>query len=777
MAVAEPNNKGGLSQNQFTDVSNNPNALFINYLSNKGLIGGFPDGTYKPQNGLTRAEAAALLVRIAGLKTNQNASSFKDVPQNHWAKGAIEAAASAGLVKGYGDGTYRPNEKLSRAEGVALFIRLSKQPDPGTALPSLQDVSQQNWAARPIAIALAADMVGLSQDKRNFFPQAPFTRGDLARLVGILITRDPGLYKTDLTGKLTVSSGTAIVTRADTQNTYSSQATAEIKAGDKIETGQGCTAEMVFPDGSAILLEKNTSLVVKESRGRSYIQPNGLPGEEVDWLLLDLKVGTIIGALATDYEKPGMQGTHNKYPLLGASDENVVKSIIANELLAKNDQQKLPWWQTSQNSRVRVQVDMPWGVAAVRGTNWQNIVDRSGRSVTAVLTGLVQQTAGNRTVTIAPDQQSEITQAQAAPTVATRCSEQIRQSWVQHAQWLIDRAQEIDQKLEKQLPPPAPAVAQPSQQQQQQQTQQQQAVSLQTVYSALVEANGGDKPAGVTLPSTFTPPQSSSTTTKPPASGGGGGGGGTTGDTQKYNITEILSLNDITVGKGTSLSAIGLPASVSVKMSDNSTRTVNVNWDGGTPVYNGNVAGTYQFTGALELVGGITNPQNLKANVKVVVQAEPVLTVKSATALSDTKVKVIFTDNVEKTYTLSQPLQYGTNWITVTYNSQKYTTSVVCNQEDSNPPAIPAAYYGTIMVNGGAPSGTTVEARVGGACIAYIVTEEDNKFGTSGKLIVQGVADGTVIEFWVKLPDAASFVKGGSCQFKSSDVKEIDLRI
>jgi len=692
MAVAEPNNKGVLSQNQFTDVSNNPNVLFINYLSNKGLIGGFPDGTYKPQNGLTRAEAAALLVRIAGLNTNQNASSFKDVPQNHWAAGAIEAAASAGLVKGYDDGTYRPNGKLSRAEGVALFIRLSKQPDPGTSLPSLQDISPGHWAARPIAIALAADMVGLSQDKRNFFPQAPFTRGDLARLIGILITRDPGLYKTDLTGKLTVSSGTAIVTRADTQNTYSSQATAEIKADDKIETGRGCTAELLFPDGSAILLDENTSLVVKESRGRSYIQPNGLPGVEVDWLLLDLKVGKIIGVLATDYENPREDvagAAYNKYPLVAANDENIVKSIITDALLAKQNQQKLPWWRTSQNSRVRVQVDMPWGVAAVRGTNWQNFVYRNGRSVTAVLTGLVQQTAGNRTVTIAPDQQSEITQAQAAPTAATRCSRQIRQSWVQHAQWLIDRAYEIDQKLENQLPPPAPAVAQPSQQQQQQQNQQQQAVSLQSVYSALVEANGGDKPAGVTLPSTFTPAQSPSTTTNPAASGGGGGGGG-----------------------------------------------------GGT--------------------------------------AEPLLTVKSATALSDTKVKVIFTDNVEKTYTLGQPLQYGTNWITVTYNSQQYTTSVVCNLENSNPPAIPAAYYGTITVNGGsqvAPIGTTVEVRVGGAGIAYIVTKEDNKFGTSGKLIVQGVTDGTIIEFWVKLPGAASFVKGGSCQFKSSDVKEIDLKI
>ena len=106
---------------------------------------------------------------------------------------SIEAAASAGLLSGYPDGTFRPNQVLTRAEGVTLFLRLSKQPDPQVALPVLEDIGPNHWAARPVAIGLAAGMVGLSADNKWFLTDAPLTRGDLARIQGVLFTRDPDL--------------------------------------------------------------------------------------------------------------------------------------------------------------------------------------------------------------------------------------------------------------------------------------------------------------------------------------------------------------------------------------------------------------------------------------------------------------------------------------------------------------------------------------------------------------------------------------------------------
>ncbi|NMA52984.1 MAG: S-layer homology domain-containing protein, partial [Peptococcaceae bacterium] len=83
------------------------NAIFINYLAELELVNGYPDGNFRPFAGLTRAEAAAILVRTADEAELPTAAPFVDVNPNHWAAGSITAAAGAGLVKGYPDGTFQ----------------------------------------------------------------------------------------------------------------------------------------------------------------------------------------------------------------------------------------------------------------------------------------------------------------------------------------------------------------------------------------------------------------------------------------------------------------------------------------------------------------------------------------------------------------------------------------------------------------------------------------------------------------------------------------------
>lgn len=96
---------------------------------------------------------------------------------------------------------------LSRAEGITLLLRLAKQVTTGVLLPSLTDVHADHWAARAIAIGLEAGMVGLTEDKQQFLPDAPFTRGDLARAAGILLTQEPNLAQTALAGQFKVLQG------------------------------------------------------------------------------------------------------------------------------------------------------------------------------------------------------------------------------------------------------------------------------------------------------------------------------------------------------------------------------------------------------------------------------------------------------------------------------------------------------------------------------------------------------------------------------------------
>ena len=95
---------------------------------------------------------------------------------------------------------------------------------------------------------------------------------------------------------------------------------------------------------------------------------------------------------------------------------------------------------------------------------------------------------------------------------------------------------------------------------------------------------------------------------------------------QPLDIISIASIADINVAYGTIASAISLPTTANVTLSDNTNQTVLVAWDNGTPTYNSNTPGTYVFSGTLGFSGNVTNTNNLKSTVNVIVGAEPALT-------------------------------------------------------------------------------------------------------------------------------------------------------
>lgn len=89
-------------------------------LIGEGIITGYPDGTFKPEDPVTRAEfskmvAKAFAVRAAGEPT------FSDI-QDNWAKAYIAALTEAGIVSGFPDGTFRPSKDISRAEMTQILI-------------------------------------------------------------------------------------------------------------------------------------------------------------------------------------------------------------------------------------------------------------------------------------------------------------------------------------------------------------------------------------------------------------------------------------------------------------------------------------------------------------------------------------------------------------------------------------------------------------------------------------------------------------------------------
>lgn len=90
---------------------------------NVGIINGYDDGTFRPDEPITRAEFAMIAALFAELP-NSGKAMFKDVTKDHWAYQLINSAAEAGWIQGYGDGTYRPESTISRSETVTLINRM-----------------------------------------------------------------------------------------------------------------------------------------------------------------------------------------------------------------------------------------------------------------------------------------------------------------------------------------------------------------------------------------------------------------------------------------------------------------------------------------------------------------------------------------------------------------------------------------------------------------------------------------------------------------------------
>ncbi|BAF60986.1 hypothetical membrane protein [Pelotomaculum thermopropionicum SI] len=451
----------------FTDLaSDSPLYPYVRYLTDKGIINGFPDGTFRPAESVTRAQAAKIAVLAKGLHPVKDVSpTYSDVPAGYWAFGEIEAATKEGLLRGYPDGTFNPDGTITRAEAITLLLRLSGGELSGNDIV-IGDIGRDHWAYRAVITAVEAGLVELPADKL-FKPDLAFRRGDLARGLSALFTLGPSLRQTELTGKLAVKKGEVTLTA---ENGASREVAGETRvgAGTKIITRHNSQAEIAFDDGSGILIDANTEISIVKATGFAYMRSDGSPGTAVDRLEIELKKGKIFGALASRYEKAETSG-ENKTSFTGGGKEKYITLASTNFspgfagiLLAENEtpgteSQETAWWQEPYSERERVVVDMPWGVCGIRGTFWMNQVSSTGQS-TALITGKAVVTAGGKSVTLTGGQSTTITSSGAYPTPPAALTQADKQSWAAVKGWVEERAREIQNNLPV---PPAPAVLPP----------------------------------------------------------------------------------------------------------------------------------------------------------------------------------------------------------------------------------------------------------------------------------------------------------------------------
>ncbi|HVN66947.1 MAG TPA: S-layer homology domain-containing protein, partial [Candidatus Sulfotelmatobacter sp.] len=127
-----------------------------------GTVNGFADGSFKPENGLSRADQVAMLVRAKGITVPAEPAKvvFRDVKPDFWAAKYIEIAAREGLVEGYPDKTFRPNNDISRVEGIVMTTRFAGLPlRTEVASASFNDLPADHWAAKYVEAAKSAGLI------------------------------------------------------------------------------------------------------------------------------------------------------------------------------------------------------------------------------------------------------------------------------------------------------------------------------------------------------------------------------------------------------------------------------------------------------------------------------------------------------------------------------------------------------------------------------------------------------------------------------------------
>ena len=125
----------------------------VSYMTAKGLMRGYPDGYFRPEAYMTRAELAAVLCASFAYffdYTRIPTFRFPDVPTDHWAFAPVSACAFFGLARGYADGTFRPDEPITRAEAVTLLNRSRGRGlspiDLPSGIPQYTDLDESHWA-------------------------------------------------------------------------------------------------------------------------------------------------------------------------------------------------------------------------------------------------------------------------------------------------------------------------------------------------------------------------------------------------------------------------------------------------------------------------------------------------------------------------------------------------------------------------------------------------------------------------------------------------------
>lgn len=285
----------------FTDADDPALSEAVAVLSGMGVVDGYADGAYHPDDALTRAQFCKLSVLLEGHGDQAVAGGsralFSDLPASHWAAGYVNLAYSEGLISGYGDGTFGPDDPVTLAQAVTMLLHILgyENADIGPFWP-------EDYLSKAAKLGLTDGFAAASGDA--------LTRGQAALLLYHTLKQDTAAGKSFLSTWAASTVENAVLLdvsadsddgRSDTAQVYAAgafryydqeNALPEALAGRRgtlLLDKSGGAAGFV-PDGTAhrtVAVSRLTADGVTDANGNTYALPSGLTvladGEKSSW--------------------------------------------------------------------------------------------------------------------------------------------------------------------------------------------------------------------------------------------------------------------------------------------------------------------------------------------------------------------------------------------------------------------------------------------------------------------------------------------------------------
>jgi hypothetical protein len=177
---------------EFADVTKHWAKDSINDMGSRLIVSGSGNGNYSPNKEITRAEFAAIVIRALGLKAETTESSFADIKDTAWYAGYVDTAVSYGVITGYSNGKFGPNDKITREQAMTMIARAMKLTGLYTTLTDAEmnaqisfyadGASSSKYAKEGVAACLKKGVIS-GKSSNKLAPKAYITRAEVAVII------------------------------------------------------------------------------------------------------------------------------------------------------------------------------------------------------------------------------------------------------------------------------------------------------------------------------------------------------------------------------------------------------------------------------------------------------------------------------------------------------------------------------------------------------------------------------------------------------------------